>query len=81
MKNNSSKPVLIFFLLLTTSCLLNIVTVFQYPAKAQFNQSLENEDTKCKWSGETCSSGVWREICLKDGDGNDCTCGTVTRDC
>ena len=36
----------------------------------------------CKWSAETCPDNTThREICLSDGDGNTCTCGSVTRSC
>jgi hypothetical protein len=35
----------------------------------------------CKWSGEDCPGGGSREVCLEDGDGNTCSCGSVTRPC
>ena len=36
----------------------------------------------CYWHSETCTSGYGsREVCIKGGNGNSCTCGDVTRDC
>jgi hypothetical protein len=35
----------------------------------------------CRWSSQICESGTFREICLVDGTGNICECGTVSRPC
>ncbi|MBQ8771102.1 MAG: hypothetical protein IJZ60_08120 [Bacteroides sp.] len=35
----------------------------------------------CKWSQQTCSNGNVREVCLDDGNGSVCECGSVTRPC
>ena len=35
----------------------------------------------CRWEGDTCSDGTYREECLTTGDGANCTCGSVTRNC
>lgn len=35
----------------------------------------------CKWSQDTCDDGGTREVCLTDGNGSHCTCGSVTRPC
>jgi hypothetical protein len=62
---------------------VNIITLSTSPAGAQSSQSLlptEGEFT-CKWSPDQCNSGISREICLRDGTGNTCTCGDVTRSC
>lgn len=42
----------------------------------------EVEEEVCKWSQYVCPDGVtFREVCLVDGDGGGCTCGTITRPC
>jgi len=42
----------------------------------------ESSDGSCKWKQVSCGifSGSY-EACLTNGDGNTCSCGTVTRDC
>ena len=37
----------------------------------------------CKWSQVSCPGlfGGTREVCLDDGDGNTCICGSTTRPC
>jgi hypothetical protein len=72
-------------LIIFSAVLLSLanVIILSLPAKAQVYQSLlptEGEGT-CKWAGETCPSGTFREVCLKDGSGSTCTCGDVTRSC
>lgn len=41
----------------------------------------EGSGKVCKWFQETCSSGKIREVCLDDGNGGVCECGSVTRPC
>ena len=35
----------------------------------------------CKWSQEDCPNSPDREVCLVDGSGYTCECGSVTRPC
>jgi hypothetical protein len=37
----------------------------------------------CKWETDRCPGlfGKMREICVTSGNGFECTCGEVTRDC
>ncbi len=35
----------------------------------------------CKWASSVCPNGNPREVCLTDGNGNSCSCGTVPRPC
>jgi hypothetical protein len=36
----------------------------------------------CKWKSLRCSKGSgYYEGCLSNGDGNSCSCGTISRDC
>lgn len=45
------------------------------------NESNDNQNP-CRW--KTVSCGFWsgsQEACLRDGDGNSCSCGSVSRDC
>jgi hypothetical protein len=47
-------------------------------------EALASEDTNsnCKWKQMKCSKGTgYYEGCLTNGDGNSCTCGSVSRDC
>jgi hypothetical protein len=36
---------------------------------------------ECKWSGEFCPDKQPRDVCLKDGPGASCVCGTVSCTC
>ena len=54
----------------------NMVILSNSPVRAQAGGGVG-----CKWSGEDCPDNSHREVCLVDGDGNDCTCGSVTRAC
>lgn len=36
---------------------------------------------QCKWGQQTCDNGNVREICVTDGNGGTCSCGSVTRPC
>ena len=58
---------------------MNVFVFFQ-PVRAQkeFNQLGE---FTCKWWTQSCPDGYSREICVRDGTGNTCTCGDVTRAC
>lgn len=54
-----------------------VVTVSSVEALA----NSENIGGACKWTQQKCSSGVTREVCLIDGNGSTCICGSVTRPC
>jgi len=43
--------------------------------------SNESSTMNCKWFPQKCDSGVQREICIVDGNGGACVCGSVTRPC
>jgi len=75
MKLKKSSYVVLAFLLA-----YNIVILTSNSVYGKSNESLTGEIT-CKWQGDTCPSGNTREVCLKDGTGNTCTCGDVTRSC
>jgi hypothetical protein len=66
-------------------CLLlsfNVISLFSQQLKAQaMNQFLQEDEFECKWQGDTCPDGNEREVCVKDGHGDKCTCGTVTCSC
>ena len=69
-----------FSTLLAIVLACNIILLSNNSASAQGREEVGGELT-CKWAGQTCTTGVEREVCLSDGDGNSCTCGTVTRPC
>ena len=66
----------ISFILLVGLLTFNMVILSNSAVRAQAGAGVG-----CKWLGETCPSGMWREVCVVDGGGNDCTCGGVTRSC
>lgn len=37
--------------------------------------------TSCRWHSEKCPSGSTREVCVDNGDGSSCSCGSTTRPC
>lgn len=41
----------------------------------------ESGGTQCKWAKQTCDNGNTREVCVTDGNGGSCSCGSVTRPC
>lgn len=43
--------------------------------------AFESGGDQCKWHQETCDNGGTREVCLSDGNGSICSCGSVTRPC
>lgn len=61
--------------------LLNLVAI-GYSAKADpVVGEIGDQPLECKWAAITCPGGGSQEGCLQDGDGNSCTCGSVTRPC
>jgi hypothetical protein len=60
---------------------LNLGLLGFTPTNAQSDQTLLPTDQfTCKWLNEECPS-FDREICVRDGTGNTCNCGDVTRSC
>lgn len=55
------------------------VDLFTLEAFANDN---ETSGSQCKWHEEKCSGTERnREVCVVDGNGSSCPCGSVTRPC
>lgn len=75
-KSSFLKP--LSLILLSGLLTLNFLILSGSSAKA----SEEEGGGNCKWSPAVCPGGqIQREICLSDGTGNSCQCGSVTRPC
>ena len=67
-----------FKILLICFVFINILLITSKNSSA----SPPQDPQQCKWSGQDCPDGqTYREVCLVDGDGNTCSCGSVTRSC
>ena len=75
-KSSFLKP--LSLILLSGLLTLNFLILSGSSAKASEGEGGGN----CKWSGQLCPDQVTpREVCLSDGTGTNCTCGSVTRPC
>lgn len=57
------------------------LSLFSFYSPDYTNSLIVEEGRKCYWIQVICPAGGTAEHCTTSGDGNKCTCGTVTREC